>query len=318
MKPYKDLKGVQYGIPGGTRGRPKFEGSAKQFGFPISFGHLKPRIFEHTHFNCALYTHPSAPPFFGVTEEGPALDHLLLRIRAVLRLHLVELWKTERAREEIIAEGKRALHHLGEHAEGVQSLVVDIVEQSIQKGGLPPRSRWSDSPTTEEAKPQADTDLAAVFLLNKRLLHEIKELNKKVDGLQNTVNALAGGLASRPQVAQPHQHTAELYGPFTPAPAAQSIPPAASSVDDLLRGGPAPAPAAPTPQTAPQRPAPAPNPAAAAEIGLRDAPALPSTKPQAPEEVHHNKPLDTTRPFDLKGADSIGESLAFDDMMKGR
>jgi hypothetical protein len=330
MKPYRDLSNIRFGIPGARAGRPCAEETAKQFGFPITFGHLEPRIYEHTHSDCSIYLHPTAKPFFGVTAEGPDLDKLLRRIRAVLRLHLVSLWRTKRTRDDIESEGARVLESLGEHAEGVKSLVADIAERSIQKGAIPPRAQWAQYgmlqhtyPPNEENfppkidRPSQDVGMENVLKLNLRLLHEIKGLRAEFTQLQAQFTALAGGMAQRPQVEPPDLD--RVNSQHIPThPDGTPTHPAQPSTDDLFAGGSAPPSAPKAAQNVSQRPVPAPNPAAAAKMGLKSMPAMPNTKEQKPEEVHRNKVIDTSRPNDLRGADAIGESLAFDDMMNGR
>jgi hypothetical protein len=137
-----------------------------------------------------------------------------------------------------------------------------------------------------------------VMDLNKRLLHEIKQLRQDMQVLKSDVQSLkdqqsaflTGLTANRPTVAP---------APTTPAPAPiQSRP-------DVVPNAPVKGPQAP--QVA-QRDA--------GPLGLVNAKPAPGTRPQEGSQRH--KVAEPKEGMDIRAPEQFGDAMAFDDMMKGR
>jgi hypothetical protein len=274
------------------RGRPD-SGDAEVFGFRLYWARNKT---PYDVFVEDLIAHDALSENPGFETRQEALAKVKL-VRTLFRHRLSEYLNPQVA-HKAQEEGKKALEltlyqENQEQIERVTGKLVAAHRDAVAEHADPlPEDRAVPFRTGEAKVPP----FQEVMDLNKRLLHEIKQLRQDMQVLKSDVQSLkdqqsaflTGLTANRPTVAP---------APTTPAPA--------SAPSNVVPNAPVKGPQAP--QVA-QRDA--------GPLGLVVAKPAPGTRPQ--EGAQRVKVVEPKEGMDIRAPERFGDAMAFDDMMKGR
>jgi outer membrane murein-binding lipoprotein Lpp len=180
-----------------------------------------------------------------------------------------------------------------------------VIEEPIPAGA-------ALNPTKPLKLVENDT-LEEIFSLNKRLLHELKELNSKVQRLEESLKAQGdqlyafyAGVTANRRTVEPAPQLSDSQAREMIAESTQGAIPNAQGAIPNAQGA---IPNAPPPE-------PAGGLAGPGKLGLVKAKAAPGTRPQ--NAVQRHVVQEPKEGMDIKDPSALADAMAFSDMMKGK